>query len=88
MTLLNAVSPNEGSESTTSAAAAHSMTVYEQSLDRNLSWALREGSRHFERESAVHKALEKIAGRLQALQIPYAIAGGMALFFHGSFKIS
>jgi len=38
---------------------------------------------HFERESAVHKALEAIARRLQELGIPYAIAGGIALFFHG-----
>ena len=59
------------------------MNAYERSLDRNPSWALREGSLHFEKESAVHKALEKIAGKLQEHQIPYAIAGGMALFFHG-----
>jgi hypothetical protein len=38
---------------------------------------------HFEQESAVHKALQKIARRLEQLGIPYAIAGGMALFFHG-----
>jgi hypothetical protein len=38
---------------------------------------------HFERESAVHKALEKIARRLDELGIGYAVAGGMALFFHG-----
>jgi len=38
---------------------------------------------HFEKESAVHKALEKIARRLEEHGIPYAIAGGMALFFHG-----
>src|SRR6266851_572123 len=38
---------------------------------------------HFEKESAVHKTLEGIARRLDELGIPYAIAGGMALFFHG-----
>jgi len=38
---------------------------------------------HFERESAVHKSLEKVSHRLAELGIPYAIAGGMALFFHG-----
>jgi hypothetical protein len=38
---------------------------------------------HFEKESAVHKALEKFARKLRELQVPYAIAGGMALFFHG-----
>ena len=38
---------------------------------------------HFEKASAVHKALEKITRRLDELGIPYAVAGGMALFFHG-----
>lgn len=38
---------------------------------------------HFEQASAVHKTLVKIARRLDELNIPYAIAGGMALFFHG-----
>ena len=38
---------------------------------------------HFEKESAVHKTLRDIARRLDELGIPYAIAGGMALFFHG-----
>ena len=38
---------------------------------------------HFERESAVHKSLERIVRRLEELGIPYAIAGAMAMFFHG-----
>src|SRR5439155_2566781 len=59
------------------------MASYEQLLDRDPRWALKEGSMHFEKESAVHKALEAIARRLDELGIPYAIAGGMALFFHG-----
>jgi hypothetical protein len=59
------------------------MVVYEQLLDRDLNWALREGSRHFEEGSAVHKALRKITRRLDALGIPYAVVGGMAMFFHG-----
>jgi Nucleotidyl transferase AbiEii toxin, Type IV TA system len=59
------------------------MVTYEQLLDRDRKWALREGSMHFEKESAVHKALVKITQRLDALGIAYAVAGGMALFFHG-----
>src|SRR5712692_8190811 len=59
------------------------MVTYEQRLNHNLDWALREGSMHFEKESAVHKTLRKIAKRLQDLGIPYAIVGGMAMFFHG-----
>src|SRR5437899_12953176 len=59
------------------------MVTYEQLLDRDLDWALREGSMHFENESAVRKTLRKSARRLDELGIPYAIAGGMAMFFHG-----
>src|SRR5438445_712615 len=59
------------------------MTTYEQLLDRNLDWALREGSMHFEKDSAVHKTLRKIVRRLEELGIPYALVGGMAMFFHG-----
>ncbi len=59
------------------------MITYEQQLDRDRRWALLEGSMHFEKESAVHKTLQRIARKLDELGIPYAIAGGMALFFHG-----
>jgi hypothetical protein len=59
------------------------MAAYEQLLSGDPGWALREGSMHFERESAVHKALEAIARRLKELGVPYAVAGGIALFFHG-----
>ncbi len=41
------------------------------------------GSRHFEEDSAVFKALHNIAQRLKSLGIPYAVVGGMALFRHG-----
>lgn len=34
------------------------MIAYETRLDSDLGWALREGSMHFEKESAVHKELE------------------------------
>jgi hypothetical protein len=59
------------------------MITYEQLLDRNLDWAFREGSMHFEKESAVHKTLRRITKKLAELDIPYAVVGGMALFFHG-----
>jgi hypothetical protein len=57
--------------------------VYEQRLSDDIGWALTEGSRYFEEKSAVHEALRKITRRLDELGIPYAIAGGMALFMHG-----
>ena len=60
------------------------MTIaYEQLLDRELQWALQEGSMHFEEKSAVHVTLRRITERLAELKIPYAVADGMALFFHG-----
>ncbi len=42
-----------------------------------------EGSRHFDEQSNVHETLQQICKRLNELQIPYAVAGGMALFQHG-----
>jgi hypothetical protein len=59
------------------------MATYEELLDRDLEWALREGSMHFEKESAVHQTLRRIVARLEDLGVPYAIVGGMAMFFHG-----
>lgn len=59
------------------------MIAYEQRLNQEPWWAFQEGSMHFEQGSAVHKTLVKIAQRLDELGISYAIAGGMALFFHG-----
>lgn len=59
------------------------MIAYEQLLDRDVRWALQEGSMHFEKESAVHKTLRKITHRLEELHIPYAVVGGMAMFIHG-----
>ncbi len=60
-----------------------SIIAYEQRLNQDVWWAFQEGSMHFEQASAVHKTLVKISRRLDELNIPYAIAGGMALFFHG-----
>src|SRR5919109_1941248 len=59
------------------------MVTYEQLLSRDLRWALREGSMHFGKDSAVHKTLEKVTRKLDELGIPYALVGAMALFFHG-----
>jgi hypothetical protein len=59
------------------------MITYEQRLNANPDWALREGSKHFEKDSAVHKALRKITRRFDELGIPYVVVGDMAMFFHG-----
>jgi hypothetical protein len=63
--------------------AATTSPVYEAMLQQDRGWALSEGSRHFEGKSAVQDTLVKIARRLEGLGVPYAVAGGMALFRHG-----
>src|SRR5258708_6407247 len=59
------------------------MITYETQLDRDLDWAFREGSMHFEEGNAVHKSLHRIAKKLDEYGIPYALAGAMAMFFQG-----
>lgn len=59
------------------------MITYENRLDADLNYALREGSMHFEERNAVHDTLRRITSRLAELQIPYAVVGGMAMFAHG-----
>ena len=56
---------------------------YEERLNQNSRWAMSEGSLFFEGEGSVQKALIKITRRLNELKIPYAVAGGMALYQHG-----
>jgi len=56
---------------------------YESKLANDLRWALSEGSRFFAGQSDVHAALRKVTRQLDLLGIPYAVAGGMALFAHG-----
>jgi len=57
--------------------------IYEDDLNQDYRWALNEGGLHFENASRVHKAMHKIAQRLDELNVPYAVVGGMALFHHG-----
>lgn len=59
------------------------MLTYEQKLNADFEWGLREGSMYFEGSSAVHKTLVGIARRLNELGIDYAVAGGMCLYRHG-----
>jgi hypothetical protein len=59
------------------------MLTYKQRLDADFDWALREGSLHFENASLVHETLRKLVARLDDLDIPYAVLGDMAMFFHG-----
>jgi hypothetical protein len=59
------------------------IATYEERLNRDLRWALDEGSMHFDQNNAVHRALRRITTRLTELGIPHAVVGGMAMFFHG-----
>jgi len=63
--------------------ADESFVTYEERLNRDPAWALREGSMHFEEKSAVQLTLQKITKRLADLKIPYAVVGAMALYLHG-----
>jgi hypothetical protein len=69
------------------------MQSYESLLNGDLNWALLEGSMHFEGASAVHRTLKRLANRLEPVPhvregVDYAIAGDMALFFHGFRRFS
>ncbi len=59
------------------------LVAYEERLKRDLDWGLREASMYFEEGGAVQKALRRVTTRLDDLGVPYAVAGGLALFFHG-----
>ncbi len=59
------------------------MVTYEERLDRDLRWALAQGSLHFEEANWVHEAFRRIAARLKELDVSFALAGAMAMFFHG-----
>jgi len=52
-------------------------------LDADVRWALSEGSLFFDGKGRVQESLHRITQRLDALKIPYAVVGGMALFSHG-----
>lgn len=60
-----------------------SVVPYDQLLRQDLDFAMSEGSFFLEGRGAVHDTLRRLTKRLDELGIPYAIAGGMALFVHG-----
>lgn len=65
------------------ALASAAVVPYEQRLTSNLRWAMDEGDRFFQGKGGAKDALLRIAKQLNELQIPYAVAGGMALNAHG-----
>jgi hypothetical protein len=56
---------------------------YDEIARRGGDAALRQMGRFFMKEGEVYAALKTITAKLNELQIPYAVAGGMALVAHG-----
>lgn len=65
------------------AALRANARTYEQQLSADPRWALEDASLFFEGSGAVNRTLRNIAARLDELQIPYVVCGGLALFAHG-----
>ncbi|MDP6353787.1 MAG: nucleotidyltransferase family protein [Planctomycetota bacterium] len=59
------------------------MQAHETLLRKGGEIALQNASRFFMKDDPVHHTLKNICGRLQDLDIDYAVVGGMALVAHG-----
>jgi hypothetical protein len=59
------------------------MEEFAHKMRRGGAAAVQAASRFFMRDDPVHETLRDITGRLEALGIPYAVVGGMALVAHG-----
>jgi hypothetical protein len=59
------------------------MIAYEEQLNRDFDWALREGGLYFQCRSAVHKTLQRLDKILVDIHVDYAVIGTMAMFYHG-----
>src|SRR5687768_8160102 len=62
---------------------APAVVPFERRLDASLEWAMSEGSLFFEDRGKVQESLRRVTQHLNDLGIPYAVAGGMALYRHG-----
>lgn len=62
---------------------AEPLVPYEGRMKANWEWGMNESSLFFEGKGKVQETLKRITQRLNQLNIPYAVAGGMALFHHG-----
>lgn len=59
------------------------MLTYKERMDSDRAWAFHDACLHFGNASQVHKTLRRLTRRLRDLEIPYALVGAMAMFFHG-----
>jgi len=62
--------------------------AYEADLHRSFDSTLREASEYFARGGRLHETLRRLAARLDAEGIPYALLGGMALGEHGYVRMT
>ena len=62
---------------------AHTVVPYERLMRENRDWGMNQASLYFEDKGRVRETLRRISRRLNDLQIPYAVVGGVALFQHG-----
>jgi hypothetical protein len=79
------MSPTNPTTSPTAASGSIPSAVipYERLMRENLDWGMNQSSLFFEDKGRVRDTLRRITRRLNELEIPYAVAGGMALFQHG-----
>ena len=59
------------------------MDTFDAMMERGGEAAIRTAGRFFMKDDPVHQTLRAITQRLAKLQIPYCVAGGMALVAHG-----
>jgi hypothetical protein len=62
--------------------------AYETELHESLDTVLREAGAYFMKEGRLRETLRRLAARLDAEGIPYAIVGGMALGEHGYVRMT
>jgi hypothetical protein len=75
--------PIEYPSSTLPVVAPVTVIPYEARLKADWEWAMNESSLFFEGKGKLQQTLRRIVQRLDKHQIPYAVAGGIALFHHG-----
>lgn len=63
-------------------------TPYEERLRESLDVALREAGDYFVKQGRLHETLRRLASRLDAEGIAYALVGGMALGEHGYVRMT
>jgi hypothetical protein len=62
--------------------------TFEEKIRKHDDLAYAEVSKFFMNSGDVRATLQKIARRLEAIDVPYAVAGGMALFEHGHERLT